>query len=416
MGLSTGPFVGLATMTPGWGMGRLDGMRTPSQIRIVSVALVVVGALLVTSAPVAAGSDTGQSRSQSESQLQRDLDVLHDLGVTGTLARLDSRGGVQTARSGVAEVGTSRPVPRDPFLRAGSATKTFVATVVLQLVAEERLSLSDPVEQWLPGVVAGNGNDGRLVTVRQLLQQTSGLYDYAYDVYPSLETPEGYRQERWRTARPEELVALAMGHAPSEQVWAYSNTNYVLAGMVIEAVTGNDWATEVRERIIVPLGLRDTTTPGTWPFLPRPHAHNYQQWTPGGPLVDTTIAFRTLDSGADGSMVSTPEDLNVFIGALVGGRLLPAAQLAQMRNLVDIPADPRGHTGYGIGLFYHPLPCGGGSWTHGGNGFGYNIEVVATEDGARRLTIAEFSRTFDPAVEDARTAARWALIDRAMCG
>jgi D-alanyl-D-alanine carboxypeptidase len=252
--------------------------------------------------------------------------------------------------------------------------------------------------------------------VRQLLQQTSGLYDYTYDIYPTLTTPEGYLRERWWTARPEELVAMAMRHAPAEQVWAYSNTNYVLAGMVVEAVTGRDWTTEVRERIIGPLRLRGTTTPGTWPFLPHPHARNYHQWTPGGPLIDTTIAIRALDSGADGSIISTAGDLNTFITALAGGRLLPAAQLAEMRTLVDIPTDPRGHAGYGLGLYYHPLPCGGGSWTHGGNGPGYNVEVIATDDGARRLTIAEFSRSFDPVLEDARTAARWALVDRALCG
>ncbi|WP_240980955.1 MULTISPECIES: beta-lactamase family protein [unclassified Streptomyces] len=375
---------------------------------IVSVMLVVVGALLLAGTPAVAGP--------GQTQLQRDLDALRDLGVTGALARLETGDGVQTARSGVAELDTARPVPGNPVLRAGSVTKTFVATVVLQLVAEGRLSLSDPVERWLPGVVAGNGNDGRHVTVRQLLQQTSGLYDYANDIYPTLTTPEDYRRERWRTAGPDELVALAMQHAPADQVWAYSNTNYVLAGMVIKSVTGRDWTTEVRERIIAPLRLRHTATPGTWPFLPHPHAHNYQQWTPDGPLIDTTIAVRALDSGADGSIISTAEDLNTFITALVGGRLLPAAQLADMQTLVEVPSDLRGHTGYGLGLYYHPLPCGGGSWTHGGNGIGYNVEVIATHTGARRLTVAEFSRSFDPAAEDARAAARRTLIERAMCG
>jgi D-alanyl-D-alanine carboxypeptidase len=384
----------------------LAGMGSRSKTRIMSVVLAVVGALLVTGTPAVAG----------QTQLQRDLDALRALGVTGALARLETPDGVQTARSGIAKVDANSPVPTNPFLRAGSVNKTFVATVVLQLVAEGRLSLSDPVERWLPGTVTGNGNDGRRVTVRQLLQQTSGLYDYAYDIYPTISTPEGYLRERWRTAEPEELVAMAMRHAPAEQVWAYSNTNYVLAGMVIKSVTGRDWTTEVHERIIRPLRLRHTITPGTWPFLPSPHAHNYHQWTPGGPLVDTTIAVRILDSGAEGSIVSTAKDLNTFIAALVSGQLLPAAQLAEMQTLVTIPPDDRGHTGYGLGLYYHPLPCGGGSWTHGGNGFGYNTEVIVNDDGTTRLTIAEFSRSFDPAFEDARTAARWTLVNRAMCG
>lgn len=354
--------------------------------------LVALGVLLATSTPAVA----------APTQLQRDLDAL---GVTGGLARLETPAGTHTARTG--------PVPRSPFLRAGSFTKTFVATVILQLVAERRLSLSDPVERWLPGVVTGNGNDGRKITIRQLLQQTSGLYDYAADIYPALATAADYRRERWRTATPDELVAMAMRHAPTEQTWAYVNTNYVLAGMVIKAVTGHDWTTEVHDRIIGPLRLSRTSTPGTWPFLPHPHAHNHQQWTPGGPLEDTTIAVRSLDSGADGSVISTVEDLTTFIGAL--DRLLPPAQLAEMRTTVTIPPDSRGHTGYGLGLFYRPLPCGGGFWNHGGNGLGYNVEVIVTDDGSRRLTLAEFSRSFDPAVQVPRDQARWALVDRALC-
>lgn len=153
-------------------------------------------------------------------QLQRDVDALRDLGVTGVLARLETPAGVQAVRSGVAEAGTSRPVPARPYLRAASITKTFVATVILQLAAEGTLSLSDPVERWLPGVVTGNGNDGRKITIRRLLQQTSGLYNYSADLYPSLATPEDYRRNRWQTATPAELVATAMRHAPGEQTWA----------------------------------------------------------------------------------------------------------------------------------------------------------------------------------------------------
>jgi D-alanyl-D-alanine carboxypeptidase len=368
-----------------------------------AAVLVALGVLLASSVP-----------SLAADRLQRDADALRALGVTGVLARLDTPTGTRTARSGVAEVGTTRPVPTEPHLRTASITKTFVATVILQLVAEGELELSDPVERWLPGVVTGNGNDGRKITIRQLLQQTSGLYNYSLDIYPSLATPEDYRRNRWQTATPSELVAIAMRHAPTDQTWTYVNTNYVLAGLVIKAVTGNDWSTEVRNRVIIPLHLRSTSLPGTWPFLPQPHARNYQQWTPGGELADTTIAVRRLDSGSDGSIISTAVDLNTFFSALIGGRLLPAAQLAEMRTTVTVPPDSRGLTAYGLGLYYRPLPCGGGAWNHGGNGLGYNTEVITT--GTTTLTLAEFSRTFDPAVEEPREKARWGLVDRALCG
>ncbi|MFC6018776.1 serine hydrolase domain-containing protein [Plantactinospora solaniradicis] len=381
-------------------------VRIAGRVVAVSLALTLLGAV----APATAATNP--------TPLQRDVDRLHTLGVTGVLARLETAHGVEVARSGVADLDTRRPVPRDPYLRIGSATKTYVAVVVLQLVAEGRLSLSDPVERWLPRVVAGNGNDGRTVTVRQLLQHTSGLYNYTETLVFDYVTPETYRRERWRTYTPGELVAMAMSESPTATTWAYSNTNYVLAGMLIEAVTGHGWEREVHDRILRPLGLRHTRTPGSWPFLPAPHATNYQQFTEGGPLVDTTIAIRGLDSGADGSMVSTAGDLNAFFAALVRGRLLPPAQLAEMRHLVAIPEGngyPPG-SGDGLGLFYRPLSCGGGYWGHGGNGFGYTIQPAVNEDGSRRLTVSLFTGTIDQDAIAARADALNSLIDRAMCG
>jgi D-alanyl-D-alanine carboxypeptidase len=370
--------------------------------------IAVVMTLVMSAAPAVA--DTNPM------SLQRDADALHALGVTGVLARLETRDGVQVARSGVADLDTGRPLPPDPYLRIGSTTKTFVAVVVLQLVAEGRLSLSDPVERWLPGVVAGNGNDGRAVTVRQLLQHTSGLYNYVFDLVPNYLTAENYQRERWRLHSPDELVAIAMSHPPGDTGWAYSNTNYVLAGMLIETVTGHDWQWEVRDRIIEPLGLRHTHTPGSWPFLPAPHANNYQQFVPGGPLVDTTIAIRGMDSGADGSMVSTAADLNRFFAALLGGRLLSPASLAQMRQVVAVQDNeyPPG-TGGGLGLYYRPLTCGGGYWGHSGNGFGYRVEPAVTSDGGRRLTVSIFTGTFDPDLAPRRAAALARLVDHALC-
>jgi D-alanyl-D-alanine carboxypeptidase len=351
-------------------------------------------------------------------QLQRDVDALRELGVTGVLARAETTKGVEVARSGVADLRSGAAIPRDAHLRMGSTTKTFVATVVLQLAGEGRLDLSDSVERWLPGVVAGKGNNGHAVTIRDLLQHTSGIHNYIFDLVPNYVTPESYRRERWRTYSPARLVGIAMGHPPGDGTWAYSNTNYVLAGMLIEAVTGRGWEDEVHDRIIHPLGLHHTTTPGTWPFLRAPHARNYHQFEPGGHLVDTTIAIRGLDSGADGSMISTARDINAFFGALVSGRLLPPSQLREMQKLIAIP-DGNGYppgSGAGLGLFHRALPCGGGYWGHGGNGFGYTLEPAINDDGNRRLTVSMFTGTFDPEAAAARGAALDRLVINAMCG
>lgn len=382
--------VGLA----GWLPVRVDSEAggVPPR-RIASRPLLVPAAALLAALLLALGPAGLPAAVGSEQQgLQRDVDALHGLGITGVIARLDAPEATHIARAGVADLGSRQPVAPDPYLRIGSTTKTFVAVVVLQLVGEGRMSLDDTVHRWLPGVVAGNGNDGRTVTVRQLLQHTSGLHDYTEDLIPRYLTPQDYRRERWRTRTPEELVAIAMAHPPGPRDWAYSNTNYVVAGMLIEAVTGRTWDREVRERIVRPLGLWHTRTPGTWPFLPDPHAHNYQQFTSGGPVTDTTVAIRALDSGADGSMISTPAEVNRFLQATLDGRLLRPAQREQLKDIVALP-DGSGYppgSGDGLGLFHRPLSCGGGYWSHGGNGFGYEMRPAITEDGHRIVTVAVF--------------------------
>jgi D-alanyl-D-alanine carboxypeptidase len=351
--------------------------------------------------------------------VQRDADALRDTGVTGVAVRLETPSGAVTVRSGVRDLITRRPVPENGHLRLGSTTKTFVATVIMQMVGEKRISLDHTVEQLLPGVVSGAGNDGRTITVRDVLQHTSGLADYVHDVFPD-PSARTYFARRWDAHEPEELVNLAMRHAPAFPAgtrWAYSNTNYVLAGMIIEKITGRTWEQQVHERVLRPLGLRHTDTPGTWPFLPHPHTANYQQFTVDSTLVDTTIPYRPFDSGADGSMTGTAHDLNRFFAALARGRLLKPAELAAMQTTVPVPQDsghPEG-TRDGLGLFFTPLSCGGGYLGHGGSGFGYLIQAATTMDGRRTLTVSAHSRSADPQTAARQEDALRELIDHALC-
>ena len=378
----------------------------------------VVLALAVSSLPSAAASATPHPSGTGWS-VQRDADALRDAGVTGVAVRLETPSGTFTARSGVGDLVTRRPVPKDGYLRLGSTTKTFVATVLLQLVGEKRLSLDQTVDQLLPGVVSGAGNDGRTITVRDLLQHTSGLSDYIYDVFPE-SSVQTYFANRWRAYKPQELVALAMRHEPAFPAgtrWAYSNTNYVLAGMIIEKITGHTWEQQVHGRILRPLGLEQTDTPGPRPFLPHPHSANYQQFAADGPMVDTTIPYRPFDSGADGSMTGTARDLNRFLTALVNGRLLKPAELAAMRTTVPVPQDS-GHpagTRDGLGLFFTPLSCGGGYLGHGGSGFGYVVRAATTTDGRRTVTVSAHSRSADPQIAERQEDALRNLIDHALC-
>ncbi|KUN04657.1 serine hydrolase [Streptomyces canus] len=310
-------------------------------------------------------------------------------------------------------------MPTDGYVRIGSTTKTFVAVVLLQLAGEGRLSLDDTVDTWLPGLVRGNGNDGHRITLRQLLQHTSGLPDYIGDVVPDL-SAAGYRANRWTTYTSRQRVALAMTHPPSFAPgvgWEYSNTNYVLLGMVIKAVTGHSWEYEVRARILRPLRLTRTLTPGNWPFLPIPHARDYQQFEAGGAMTDSTVAYLPFDADADGSMISTVADTNRFFTALVQGRLLAPAQLAEMQRTVEVPADrgfPPG-TRDGLGLFWTPLSCGGGHWGHSGDGFGYLVWPATTPDGRTIVTVSLHSRPGDESIATRQIQDVTALVDRALC-
>ncbi|MFI6642554.1 serine hydrolase domain-containing protein [Streptomyces sp. NPDC050504] len=375
-------------------------------------------ALAASSLPSVAAAALPRSSGTAWS-VQRDADALRDTGVTGVAVRLETPRGTVTARSGTGDPVTGRPVPKDGYLRLGSTTKTFVATVVMQLVGEKRLSLDRTVEEVLPGVVSGAGHDGRTITVRDLLQHTSGLPDYIADVFPD-PSARTYFAHRWRAYEPEQLVGLALRHGPDFPAgtrWAYSNTNYLLAGMIVERLTGRTWEQQVHDRVLRPLGLRHTETPGTRPFLPHPHAANHQQFTAGGPMVDTTIPYRPFDSGADGSMTGTARELNRFFAALAGGKLLKPAELAAMRETVPVPHDsghPEG-TRDGPGLFATPLSCGGTYLGHGGSGFGYVVRAATTTDGLRTITVSAHSRPADPRTAARQEDALRALIDHALC-
>lgn len=344
--------------------------------------------------------------------LQSELDDLQRLGIVGIQAHAVGDGGERAYTSGHADDTGTRPVPANGEFRIASNTKTFLAAVVMQLVAEGRLRLTDTVEQHLPGVVRGNGNDGSRITVRNLLQHTSGLYDYWRDLPPG---PGGFEQLRYRHFAPEEMVATTVSHPPDFAPgarFAYSNTGYVLAGMIIERVTGRPWGAEVTDRVITPLGLRGTRVPGDDPRVGMPHARAYQQWEPGGPLTDTT-EFNPSSSGAAGQIISTGHDLLGFFRALLGGRLLPPAQLEEM--LATVPAGGES-LGYGIGIYRKPLSCGGYYFDHGGNTFGVISRSGLTRDGKRGITMAFTGAHGDSREDIARLqAASDALVDKYLC-
>ncbi len=260
--------------------------------------------------------------------------------------------------------------PGDRF-RVGSITKTFVATVVLQLVGERKLALADTVERWLPGV-APNGNQ---ITVRQLLNHTSGLFDYGGD---RTFVADAFRHplKDWT---PRQIVAIATAHKPRFAPgagWSYSDTNYYVLGLIVEAATKHSLGSELRQRIFAPLRLRATSFP-TGPDIAGRHAHGYFL----RPLADVTIGSPSVQWAA-GALVSNADDLARFYRALLGGRLLRPNLLQVMETVVT----PTPGFSYGLGLQKLREQCGA-VWGHTGASPGYVANALNSKDGRRQVIV-----------------------------
>ncbi|WP_171161918.1 serine hydrolase [Streptomyces sp. I05A-00742] len=399
------------------GRGRA-GRRTGTAL--VTGAVAVVTALmtgLTTAPPTNAAAPGAEDLRRTLAADVREVRAAG--GDVRVLAEVDTGRGVLRARAG----GGTVPTPWNARFRAASTTKTFTAVVVLQLAAEGKLSLDDTVGKWLPGVVSGHGNDGSRITVRDLLQQTSGLFDYVNDPGLARALAEHFEENRHDATPAEKWVAVAMRHRPlftpdhRHPRWAYSNTNYLLAGMIAEKAGGLAWREQVEHRVIAPLGLRDTSVPGANPYLPGPHARVTLR-TPDGGRTDVTD--HSLQHTADSGLVTTTADLNTFFRALAGGKLLPPDQLRAMQRTVDrsgatddLAEWPEG--GYGLGLRRTPLSCGSGYWHHEGDGLGSYTRTGVTPDGRRSVAVSVTSAGDTPDRVRFNKATR-KLVDDALCG
>ena len=321
-------------------------------------------------------------------ELQRLLDQLVAAGAPGAAGRVQDDNGAQQAASGVADLRTGRPMRPALHFRAGSLTKSLVATVVLQLVAEGRLSLQDSVEHRLPGILPY----GEQITLRQLLDHTSGVPHNWATVEQTLYRSPGGRSRVWT---PRELVALVADQPPDfppGTAWSYSNTGYHLLGLVVEAASGSTLGQELHRRIVGPLGLHGTSFPETSPGIPSPRSRGYSlplgpQGEPlDGPLLDVT-AQNPSWAWAAGALVSDLEDLTLFFRVLLGGRLLPPGLVAEMLPTVAVPpsAIPLPvYDRYGLGLLETETPAGRLVGMVGGIP-GYLSIVLGTHDGRRQL-------------------------------
>ena len=338
--------------------------------------------------PSPSASETGASAESAEkARITTTAQGLVDAGFPAALAAVTKADGSTVGVAvGKGNLETGEAPPLDGEVRIGSNTKTFVAVVTMQLVQEGKISLDEPIETYLPGLLHGEGIDGAKITVRQLLQHTSGLPEYT-DTVPG-ETDIFQVRDNYYSLRDLLDVALSKPAVfePGSQ-FRYTNTNYIVLSLLAEKVTHRPLAEQITQRIIEPLGLSHTYYPGPGEEEIRgTHPHGYHRNTPTENWQDITRMDPAWAGGA-GAMISTPSELGTFIQATLNGTLLNQDSIAEMKKTVDtsnlsgVPG-----SGYGLGIFSLPLSCGT-AWGHSGGIHGYTTQNMVGPDGTA-VTIA----------------------------
>ncbi|UNO40201.1 serine hydrolase domain-containing protein [Streptomyces sp. MST-110588] len=333
----------------------------------------------------AAGVPTGIDRKALDASLR----AIHKAGMYGVYSAVQDGTRKWNGAAGVADRDTGRPVTAGMEQRVGSITKSFVSVAVLQQVAKGRIDLDAPIGRYLPKLVPGER--GRTVTVRMLLNHTSGIGDYIVAAFPSLLKNSGKSLDdnRYHQWSPETLIRLGLKQKPTGKPGerhVYSNTNYVIAGELLRKVTGQAPETYVTSNVIRKAGLRHTYFPKS-PKITGPHSKMYEALygliNPPRDYSDYNMSW----AGTAGSLVSTMDDLNQFYRALFTGKLLRPAQLKQMKTTVPIK-DAKGKVlgYYGLGLYPVNSPCGR-FWGHDGAVWGAGTQGLTSEDGRRQVSL-----------------------------
>ena len=350
------------------------------------VLAVPVAAAIALGAAGGGAASAAPSKGEAESLKSR-AQGLVEAGYPAALAAVtDSKGESAGVAVGKGSLETGQAPPMDGEVRIGSNTKTFVAVVVMQLVQEGKVGLDEPIETYLPGLIKGEGIDGSKITVRQLLQHTSDLPEYT-DTTPG---SGDIFQVKDHYIPPRDLLGTALGKPaafePGTQ-WKYTNTNYIVLGMLVERVSQRPVGEQIDERIVKKLGLSHTYFPAPGDrSIKGTHPQGYHL-SAEGKLEDIT-EMDPAWGWAAGAMVSTPSELNTFFQAVFDGRLLTQASIDEMKNgAVDASSYLGPGTVYGLGLIGRSLSCGGTSWGHGGTIHGYQTDNAVGPDGTA-VTVA----------------------------
>ncbi|MEU2244462.1 serine hydrolase domain-containing protein [Streptomyces sp. NPDC018338] len=301
-------------------------------------------------------------------------------GAPGAMARFSGPDGVRSRTVGVRDRVSGAAMDVQARFRIGSVSKTFSTVVLLQLVQEGKLTLDAPVNEYLPGLLP----DDR-ITVRHLLTHRSGLADYTDDMFNN--TVPGFEAVRNRVFSYQELVDLSLALPRTTEpgvAYKYSNTNFVVVGMLIEKATGRPVADAYERRIFKPLKLTKTSYVHPDTRIKGLHVRGYlHPDEAGAPLVDSTEQTVSWAQSA-GAVISSPGDLNTFTSALMRGRLLSPAMLETMTTVT--PTDTTNTRFYGLGLRRYDLSCGTQIFGHTGTVQGFYTYAFSTRDGRRSLS------------------------------
>ncbi|MFH7599027.1 serine hydrolase domain-containing protein [Streptomyces racemochromogenes] len=364
--------------------------RFRTGLSAAALAAAALGALLPPAQAAGAGPGTAGGHPDRDDRLQRRLErlVAQADGPPGAIAVLTRDGRSQVYTAGVADLATGRRPDPEDHMRIASVAKAFSGAVALRLVDQGRLSLDDTIGERLPAQPA----DWHAVTLRQLLQHTSGLPDYsaAPDFLRVLRADPRHRFD------PRTLLDFVADEPllfRPGSLYEYSNSDNIAVALMAEAATGRRYEDLLTDLVYRPLGLRETSLPLGY-RLPRPFLHGYDVDPPAGP-EDVSEALGASGVWASGGIVSTPQDLGAFIRAYGGPALLSdktrEEQLAFRPGDSSEPAGP-GTNAAGLALYRYATRCGV-LYGHTGNFPGYTQLAAATPDGRRSLTFSITTQT-----------------------
>ncbi|MFD7028986.1 serine hydrolase domain-containing protein [Streptomyces sp. NPDC059917] len=325
------------------------------------------------------------------------IENVHRAGMPGLFAEVRDGEQVWRGAAGVADVATGRPVTADMRHRVGSITKTFTAAAVLRQVESGRIGLDAPIGRYLPKLVPGAR--GAAITVRMLINHTSGLAEFLPYAYPSLKgmpvvadtRPQSLDDHRFTRFDPVELIAMGVAApavgVPGGAPGVYSNTNYLLLAQLLEEVTGTAAERCITRDVIERAGLRDTELPAG-PHVDGPHSRLYEAWFG---MIDPPRDYSVYDmsyAGPAASLISTVADLNRFYRLLLAGEIVSPSSLEQMRRTGPVISQEGKTMDYGLGLYPMESPGRSTFWGHGGSVWGGGALSMIRADGARQMSVA----------------------------